>query len=375
VFADDWGRHPSSCQHLIRELLPRRSVTWVQTIGTRPLRFDRRTAARIWEKLGHWLRPQNESAGPRFFNSPTSPQILSPKMWPSFRSPWSRAINRRLLRSALRPVIEAMPQPPVVVTTLPLVADLIGELPAKRWIYYCVDDFRVWPGYDGQTMDQMEGDLLARVDAVVAVSETLQKRLAARGRSSALLTHGVELRRWVVPSGPTPPEFRGIVRPIVLFWGVIDRRLDLNWLQKLGQTLTAGKLVLVGPQEAPDPALISIPRLKILPPVSYERLPHLAAAADLLIMPYADLPVTRAMQPLKFKEYLATGKPVVARNLPSISDWADAADLCQNGQEFVDLVIRRLREGITIEQRQARYRLEGEGWDRKARQFEELMSS
>ena len=22
VFADDWGRHPSSCQHLVRELLP-----------------------------------------------------------------------------------------------------------------------------------------------------------------------------------------------------------------------------------------------------------------------------------------------------------------------------------------------------------------
>ena len=29
VFADDWGRHPSSCQHLIQELLPQYQVTWV----------------------------------------------------------------------------------------------------------------------------------------------------------------------------------------------------------------------------------------------------------------------------------------------------------------------------------------------------------
>jgi hypothetical protein len=34
-------------------------------------------------------------------------------------------------------------------------------------------------------------------------------------------------------------------------------------------------------------------------------------------MPYADLAATRAMQPLKLKEYLATGRPVVVRDLPA----------------------------------------------------------
>ena len=32
-------------------------------------------------------------------------------------------------------------------------------------------------------------------------------------------------------------------------------------------------------------------------PVPYQRLPDLASEADVLIMPYADCPVTRAMQP------------------------------------------------------------------------------
>ena len=34
-------------------------------------------------------------------------------------------------------------------------------------------------------------------------------------------------------------------------------------------------------------------------------------------MPYADLPVTRAMQPLKLKEYLVTDRPVVVADLPA----------------------------------------------------------
>ena len=46
VFADDWGRHPSSCQHLIRHMLDRQDVWWVNTIGMRTPRFDRATLTR-----------------------------------------------------------------------------------------------------------------------------------------------------------------------------------------------------------------------------------------------------------------------------------------------------------------------------------------
>ena len=89
-------------------------------------------------------------------------------MWPSFRSRFGRGLNRRLLTRALAPVAEALPAPPVVITTLPLVADLVGSFRARRWVYYCVDDFSVWPGLDGRTMRNMEVKLVAEVDAAIA---------------------------------------------------------------------------------------------------------------------------------------------------------------------------------------------------------------
>src|SRR5205085_10573846 len=120
-----------------------------------------------------------------------------------------------------------LPAPPVVVTTLPLVADLVGDLPAARWVYYCVDDFSVWPGYDGDTMLRMERDLVPTVDAVVAVSDTLVTHVAALGKPAHLLTHGVDLDHWRTPAPPgPPPEFAGLEPPVVLFWGVVDRRTD-----------------------------------------------------------------------------------------------------------------------------------------------------
>jgi hypothetical protein len=90
-------------------------------------------------------------------------------------------------------------------------------------------------------------------------------------------------------------------------------------------------------------------------------------------MPYADRPVTRAMQPLKLKEYLATGKPVVVRDLPATRAWADAADLARTAGEFVAAFRARLRTGLPVAQQAARRRLVDEGWERKARAFEALV--
>src|SRR5258705_12958607 len=57
VISDDWGRHPSSCQHLIRHLLPEQPVTWVNMIGTRRPAVDWATARRGLEKFGQGLGP------------------------------------------------------------------------------------------------------------------------------------------------------------------------------------------------------------------------------------------------------------------------------------------------------------------------------
>ena len=99
-------------------------------------------------------------------------------------------------------------------------------------------------------------------------------------------------------------------------------------------------------------------------------LPALAARAAVLIAPYADLPVTRAMQPLKLKEYLATGKPVVMRKLPATDPWADCADVVDTPEAFASAVLARLKGGLPEEQRRARARLETETWAAKAAQFE-----
>src|SRR4051812_50229003 len=85
VFSDDWGRHPTSCQHLVRHLLPEQPVLWVNLIGTRRPRLDLATARRGLEKLGQWLRPSAPAE-----SLPANLRVVSPKVWPGLGRSWER---------------------------------------------------------------------------------------------------------------------------------------------------------------------------------------------------------------------------------------------------------------------------------------------
>ena len=427
VFSDDWGRHPSSCQHLVKRLLPAEGglsqrgvsavggwdVLWVNTIGMRKPRLTRADAKRALGRLFNRPKPADAIRGPQRPTDPR-PRIVAPWMYPGFRTPWQRRFNAERITAAVAKAMRspvctcgAAGAPTVALTTLPITADLIErfrehpDIRVDRWVYYCVDDFSVWPGTDGAVMDAMEREQVSGLredDVIVCVSEVLRDRVASMpggnitentetrrhggdqtnrrdaSRSIELLTHGVDLEFWHEPCGVTPLSIqveRGKTGPIGLFWGLIDDRFDMRWIDDS----SAIGWLLVGPSNNPV-AGWDTPNATYFPSVPYHELPALADAADVLIMPYVDAPVTRAMQPLKLLEYLAAGwpdrfKPVVVRDLPATRAWADCCDVVGTAEAFVRVCLERAEHGVPSEQVAARRRrLPRESWDAKAGRFE-----
>ncbi|MCB9915701.1 MAG: glycosyltransferase [Planctomycetes bacterium] len=371
VFSDDWGRHPSSAQHLVRELLGRYDVHWVNTVGTRRPSLNLHDLKRGAEKLRAWLGPraaaQAPADAPADARDEPAPTVHAPVHWPGFGTRLERALNRRLLQRALGEVLDPLRPPAAVITTASIVADLARALPELPWVYYCVDDLSEWPGLDAEALRRMELDLLPSVRRVIAVSETLVERLRGLGVEAALLTHGIDLAHWSgVVRRPAPPPGE---RPRAVYWGHADRRLDSAVCLALAEQL---ELVMVGPTTDVDPALRAHPHVVWRGKVDYAELPRVASEADVLVMPYADLPVTRAMQPLKLKEYLATLLPVVATPLPANRAWAAAMDLVAEPRAFAARALERARAPLDEGQRVARAALAHETWAEKARRFEAL---
>lgn len=407
IFSDDWGRHPSSLQHLIRHLCQERNdlrICWINTIGTRVPGFNRITLIRAWEKAHHWLIPRKSSVS----EIPTAPckefKVFHPVMWPWFRKKWDRRINAWILTRYLRKLMAheaSVSQKIVGITTLPVTADLVASIPEiHHWIYYCVDDWSEWPGMDARPLREMEHQLIRQVDCVLCAGNALQARVAQLGpkKEPILLTHGVDLERWSVadPSREvsdhsevlscSDTEFSYMLNlsrcevPRFTFWGLIDQRLDLHFLRCLGEKLETsglpGTITLIGPSalhSAEMSVMQGLPRVEVLGEAPYESLPDIAACSSVLIMPYADLPVTRQMQPLKMLEYLATGRAVVARNLPAIIPWNDTLDVVSTAEEFAQRCVERAVSGVPSMQYLARERLKEETWTRKAQIFSEYL--
>lgn len=373
VFSDDWGRHPSSCQHLMRQMLPHYKVLWVNTIGTRAPRLDMATIKRVGEKIRQWSSKKKAVGDDPPPEQHKNLKVVNPRMLPWFGRPFHRKINAWLLSQQLAPLIKALPQPVCAVTTLPITADLPGRLPVEKWVYYCVDDFGEWPGLDGETLQRMDTEMVKRADEIVSVSSHLQTLIGLQGRKSTLLTHGVDLSQWK----PCPkrdaidnPLPEGITGPLAVFWGVVDRRLDSDMLKTLSRKMSTGNIVLVGPHQDPDDEVLNLPNVHAIGPQPFSSLPLIAQHANVLIMPYADLPVTRAMQPLKMKEYMATGKPVVVSSLPAVAEWDDCLDVASTRDEFAHFVMERINGKLPEDQGFARVRLNDESWRAKAIQLE-----
>lgn len=379
IFSDDWGRHPSSCQHLTHYFLENHSVLWVNTIGTRPPRLDWMTVRRGCEKITSWTRRRREKEevpeGPQ-------PEILHPVMWPWFRTEIDRRLNVWLLRHELRKSLSRIQEPVIAITTLPIVADIMGALPEiEKWIYYCVDDWSQWPGMDSQPLAEMEHKLVSQADLLISAGVVLQERLRQMGRESLLLTHGVDLEFWN-PSAATLSSIRRWVpleapSPIYTFWGLIDERLDLAFIRHLSREISTGSLIFAGPVISSEVALEleTIPHVHLLGKLPYSELPQLAHESDVLLMPYRNMEVTRQMQPLKMTEYLATGLPAVVRELPATLLWQDSLDVASSAEEFASLARRRVQSGLPEEQRLTRKKLSEESWRKKGAIFEDYIQT
>jgi glycosyltransferase involved in cell wall biosynthesis len=364
VFADDWGRHPSSPQHLVRRLREEFPVLWVNTIGTRQVKADSFTFRRGLEKLRGWGQGLRQ-VGDRMW-------VLDLPMLPGVGNRLLRRVNRFLVVGRLRKVLASLGMAsPVVLTTLPYVAGLIRGLPRRALVYYCTDDYSHWPSADREALERAEREITREADLILAASRALHGRLAQTG-VSRYFPHGVDFAHFASLPGPeaAPPAVSALPRPRIGFFGLIYEKLDFGLLAALAERHRAGSLVMIGPQAYAPAEFARLPNVHFLGPQPYGELPRYLAGLDVLLMPYVDDAMIRQSGPLKLRECLATGKPTVSIDVPEVRALEPHVRVAGTREGFLEAVGQALAEPADSPARPARQRaVEADGWDSRARQL------
>lgn len=370
-FAKDWDDHPTSNNHVMRLLARDRPVLWVSSIGMRRPGAGARDLRRMVRKLAASVR------GPRHVGDGL--WVLAPLALPLPASRIATALNRRLLRARIRRAARQLGLARFQVWSfLPNTAEYAADLDPTLLVYYCVDDWAHADGYDGPALDALERRLCARADLVFATSEPLAAAKRRMNPHTYASPHGVDhahFARALDPATPCAPELAGIDAPIATVVGLLDQRVDLALLAALASRRPDVALVLVGRAHVDlEPLRRAHPNVRLLGHCAYARLPEILRASAVALVPFVVNEYTRHVNPVKLREYLSAGLPVVSTALPEVARYGDWCRIGRDANEFVDAVSDALATDTPAERRARSAAMRDETWERRVADIDRVVA-
>ncbi|MDW8130299.1 MAG: glycosyltransferase [Bryobacterales bacterium] len=340
-FGNDWkAENRTSSHHVARRLAERLPVLYVDCPGLRPPSATTRDVGRLVRKIAEAAR---------------GPQPVGPQMWhctlpqvPFRRLPAFRGLNRRLGPFLLRKWIRQLGWRRLISWfVVPHPGFLAGSLGEDYVVYYCTDDYSALPGVDRTVVARMDEELSRRADQIFAVSEHLLEMKRGVNPSTAYAPHGVDFElfaRASDPATPSPETAARLPRPVIGYFGVLGAWIALDLLVYLACSRPHWSFLIVGRVAVDVSDLARLPNLYFVGPQAYESLPQWARAFDVAILPYLHTEQVLAANPLKLKEYLATGKPVVSVWTPEVERFAHYVRIARDREEFLRQIEAALRE-------------------------------
>ncbi len=234
---------------------------------------------------------------------------------------------------------------PIIWTYMPNSGDLVDRLGDRKLLVYdCVDEHSEYTGFiNKQIMTQMERLLMQKCDLVFVTAKGLYDSKKDYAREIYFSPNAANVDLFMQAQDPKtqlPQEVASIPGPIVGFVGVIQDWIDLDLIKRAALTYSGYSFVMVGPVAAG----IDLSELKALPNVYFlgrkdvKELPAYIKAFDVCINPFKLNELTDKVSPLKFYEYLASGKPIVSVDMPGVSNFSDVVEVASDAEEFVRLI-------------------------------------
>jgi glycosyltransferase involved in cell wall biosynthesis len=286
---------------------------------------------------------------------------------PGRPDPYRQPLGRRVAAQLTETILDGLrhERPLMVLAQLPFWAELGRELARRLGIPLVYDRIDLHAGFPGVPagVETVEARLIRQADLVCATAGLLAERPREVSPRVLLLPNGVDLEAF-----PGPATRGTGAATTIGYVGALGPWFDVEAVEAAARALPDWRFRLAGQVEDPEvAALAGHPNLETLGEIPFGEVPGFLAGLDVALVPFRDLPLTRAVDPVKLYEALAMGLPVVARRLPETERWAEPlVYLYDDPEGFVRQIRRAVAEQSPEAARERRRVAEGESWDRRA---------
>jgi glycosyltransferase involved in cell wall biosynthesis len=341
-FGNDWDAENRTSSHQVAlQLNKLAEIVYIECPGLRRPAATARDARKLVNKLRKVLQ------GPRSANGLHVYTLLQ---LPFHGSASLRWLNRRLVNWQVRRIRRNLGsrKPPVLWFVIPHVSYLPRLQRDCPSVYYCIDKYAALPGVDARAVDAMDQTLTETADLLFVASEKLFEDKRRQRPDTILSPHGVDFDLFSQAAdrqgGARPADLPPWPGPIVGFFGSLESWIDLQLLAHVAQRRPDWLIVLIG-HEAVDVGPLrnhsNVLRVGCKP---FAQLPRYGRFFDVGLLPYKLTEQVIHSNPIKLREYLAMGKPVVSVRFPHAEGFGQLVYLAGTYDEFVSAIERALRE-------------------------------
>ena len=217
-------------------------------------------------------------------------------------------------------------------------------------VYHAYDMFSLTPEWN-EELNNYQHKLLEISDLVVASSDAISDELrSTSGKPVETLPNGADydlFLRASESSASEPDDLKNIPYPRIGYVGNLNLKVDFPLVASVARRKQCWNFVFVGGKGTLDAdtekgfeACSALRNVHFLGPKDYREIPAYAANMDVNLMCYRvdDGVWTRGIYPLKLHEYLATGKPVISSNIPSVLPFESVVAIARSHDQWPGLI-------------------------------------
>lgn len=372
---DWWGMNPSCTTHIIQNLIKKNRVLYINPFSSDLFGATKRgIVGRLIRKLKSLVK---------FLRRPEKNlYVFSPIFLPIQSKRIIGALNNCLIKLQIKILCLLLRifRPILWLENL-RAADALEWFKPLIVVYHVSDLFEEC-SYTGNKniLREREQKIRTKSDLLICVSKKLYETKAAQRDNVFYLPHGVdfELFRKAADSDNNPiKELSSVPRPIAGYYGTLTALNDIEMLHYCATRLRDVSFVLAGQITGGDYRELSkLPNVYFLGRLPYEKIPSLCACFDVCLLLWKMSKWIQFCNPLKFFEYMASGKPIVSVSIAEIAEnYSDIVSVAETKQEFCRAITWELNND-TPERAYRRIEIaEQHSWNNHVEHLSQLLSN
>ncbi|MFC1781155.1 glycosyltransferase [Planctomycetota bacterium] len=296
--------------------------------------------------------------------------VYSPFSLPVYHISWLRPLNNWLVRLQVKRITRRLDIHNPIIWMAGLGAcEIAIDMKRNKLIYQRTDCFEEFPDIDTKIAKEYDQKIKAAADLVIYANKMLYEKELKHCRKTIYVDHGVDFEMFATAekSEDVPSDIRKIKKPIVGFYGQIDDyTVDIEFIKKVVDYMPDWSFVFIGGTIEDCSSLEAKDNVWMLGMKPYEQIPHYGKCFDVAIMPWKQNDWIQACNPVKLKEYLALGKPIVSTPFTELQRYQDVTYVAQTPEEFAESIKKAFLENNMELVTKRRQKIAHHSWESKA---------